>query len=106
MPSSAGQTCALDRKSTRLNSSHTIIPYAVFCLEKKNEDEGAERRQPHPTSTRPRDSPPPRAGGSPEAPRPAATSDRASGQVVDGFFLKTAPPAKPTLFPCRAPSRA
>src|SRR3954462_10107424 len=26
---------ALDRKSTRLNSSHTIISYAVFCLEKK-----------------------------------------------------------------------
>src|SRR3954467_9254436 len=24
----------LDRKSTRLNSSHTIIPYAVFCLKK------------------------------------------------------------------------
>src|SRR3954464_7679960 len=32
MPSSGGQTCALDRKSTRLNSSHTIISYAVFCL--------------------------------------------------------------------------
>src|SRR3954467_5976296 len=28
------QTCA-DRKSTRLNSSHTIISYAVFCLKKK-----------------------------------------------------------------------
>src|SRR5260221_4751382 len=26
----------LDRKSTRLNSSHTVISYAVFCLEKKN----------------------------------------------------------------------
>src|SRR5260221_13502260 len=24
-----------DRKSTRLNSSHTVISYAVFCLEKK-----------------------------------------------------------------------
>src|SRR3954463_789787 len=33
------QTCALpDRKSTRLNSSHTIISYAVFCLKKKNLD--------------------------------------------------------------------
>src|SRR3954465_2671926 len=31
------QTCALpDRKSTRLNSSHTIISYAVFCLKKKD----------------------------------------------------------------------
>src|SRR5215211_8699549 len=30
-------TCerARDRKSTRLNSSHTVISYAVFCLKKK-----------------------------------------------------------------------
>src|SRR5947207_5681609 len=28
---------AADRKSTRLNSSHTVISYAVFCLKKKNE---------------------------------------------------------------------
>src|SRR2546427_6471091 len=27
---------ALDRKSTRLNSSHSQISYAVFCLKKKN----------------------------------------------------------------------
>src|SRR5579872_7575951 len=27
---------ALDRKSTRLNSSHVRISYAVFCLKKKN----------------------------------------------------------------------
>src|SRR5258708_32069527 len=27
----------VDRKSTRLNSSHQIISYAVFCLKKKNE---------------------------------------------------------------------
>src|SRR5437588_7713549 len=33
-----GQTIAahpLDRKSTRLNSSHTVKSYAVFCLKKK-----------------------------------------------------------------------
>src|SRR3712207_8879864 len=28
---------AADRKSTRLNSSHANISYAVFCLKKKNE---------------------------------------------------------------------
>src|SRR5256885_4677784 len=28
----------LDRKSTRLNSSHLVISYAVFCLKKKNTD--------------------------------------------------------------------
>src|SRR3954463_13283722 len=38
MPSSGVQTCALDRKSTRLNSSHTIISYAVFCLKKNTFD--------------------------------------------------------------------
>src|SRR2546430_12358948 len=27
----------LDRKSTRLNSSHSQISYAVFCLKKKNQ---------------------------------------------------------------------
>src|SRR3712207_7593398 len=32
MPLQAG----LDRKSTRLNSSHANISYAVFCLKKKN----------------------------------------------------------------------
>src|SRR5256885_5629747 len=26
-----------DRKSTRLNSSHLVISYAVFCLKKKNQ---------------------------------------------------------------------
>src|SRR2546426_6109882 len=30
------RTCStLDRKSTRLNSSHLVISYAVFCLKKK-----------------------------------------------------------------------
>src|SRR5258708_29268204 len=31
-----------DRKSTRLNSSHQIISYAVFCLKKKNTSEKIE----------------------------------------------------------------
>src|SRR5476649_3036607 len=31
-----GTTPEGDRKSTRLNSSHTVISYAVFCLKKKN----------------------------------------------------------------------
>src|SRR5258708_27570512 len=30
-----GDASAADRKSTRLNSSHQIISYAVFCLKKK-----------------------------------------------------------------------
>src|SRR5258708_29819984 len=32
-----------DRKSTRLNSSHQIISYAVFCLKKKNSKSVTER---------------------------------------------------------------
>src|SRR2546427_6776535 len=32
----AGQLRKEDRKSTRLNSSHSQISYAVFCLKKKN----------------------------------------------------------------------
>src|SRR5258708_22569797 len=32
-----------DRKSTRLNSSHQIISYAVFCLKKKNSIRAAVR---------------------------------------------------------------
>src|SRR5260221_10138998 len=37
-PRLAGRTrpAAEDRKSTRLNSSHTVISYACFCLKKKN----------------------------------------------------------------------
>src|SRR5689334_24951240 len=31
-----GSRHASDRKSTRLNSSHSSISYAVFCLKKKN----------------------------------------------------------------------
>src|ERR1022692_4212879 len=41
----AGQEeqAVLDRKSTRLNSSHLVISYAVFCLKKKN-DVGSARK--------------------------------------------------------------
>src|SRR5256885_4665908 len=31
-----------DRKSTRLNSSHLVISYAVFCLKKKKKNEHSE----------------------------------------------------------------
>src|SRR5258708_26573457 len=34
-----------DRKSTRLNSSHQIISYAVFCLKKKKKH--IQKRMPH-----------------------------------------------------------
>src|SRR5476649_2562533 len=34
-----------DRKSTRLNSSHTVISYAVFCLKKKKKADAVARRR-------------------------------------------------------------
>src|SRR6204780_3643763 len=34
--SSPGLALRIDRKSTRLNSSHQLISYAVFCLKKKH----------------------------------------------------------------------
>src|SRR6266536_1710650 len=37
------RTAPADRKSTRLNSSHEWISYAVFCLKKKNNDEADDR---------------------------------------------------------------
>src|SRR2546422_3623404 len=38
---------ARDRKSTRLNSSHGYISYAVFCLKKKKETDGSRRWTTH-----------------------------------------------------------
>src|SRR5258708_17027051 len=36
-----------DRKSTRLNSSHQIISYAVFCLKKKKHSHPGDQRVRH-----------------------------------------------------------
>src|SRR5690625_5463127 len=40
MPTSCLPKAPPDRKSTRLNSSHVAISYAVFCLKKKNNKTG------------------------------------------------------------------
>src|SRR5258708_28334112 len=64
VPSDAGvirPRSAKDRKSTRLNSSHQIISYAVFCLKKK-------KKQKHPDLGRNHD---------------LVTPDRLSGPVRD-----------------------
>src|SRR2546427_2458760 len=41
----AGPVATLDRKSTRLNSSHSQISYAVFCLKKKKKKSKDTDRQ-------------------------------------------------------------
>src|SRR2546426_1939796 len=72
MPSSAccspAPSSSTDRKSTRLNSSHLVISYAVFCLKKKKKipevcmasDQPAIDKSPHrlaATATDPSDMP-------------------------------------------------
>src|SRR2546429_4945323 len=44
-------TSLLDRKSTRLNSSHGYISYAVFCLKKKNSLRDIQPRDVEPMHT-------------------------------------------------------
>src|SRR6185436_20905261 len=50
-----GRARVRDRKSTRLNSSHQIISYAVFCLKKKKKHNktphSAKKKQPQKTTT-------------------------------------------------------
>src|SRR5438034_2407900 len=41
-----------DRKSTRLNSSHTVISYAVFCLKKKKKNKNKNTKNQHIETTR------------------------------------------------------
>src|SRR2546430_7879152 len=47
-----GDVAPLDRKSTRLNSSHSQISYAVFCLKKKKntKDHDKNKHEYHMTS--------------------------------------------------------
>src|SRR5437667_3835443 len=40
-----GRMVGIDRKSTRLNSSHITISYAVFCLKKKKKARSHTQRQ-------------------------------------------------------------
>src|SRR2546430_7386861 len=51
-PPTVSSATAIDRKSTRLNSSHSQISYAVFCLKKKNY-KSTSLNQTRPIATRP-----------------------------------------------------
>src|SRR2546430_7629653 len=46
-PSRRGIYAGADRKSTRLNSSHSQISYAVFCLKKKKQNHRAAHHDAH-----------------------------------------------------------
>src|SRR3954449_4167166 len=96
-----------DRKSTRLNSSHTLISYAVFCLKKKKTDH--VRNSQHLTADPEKPShthrvqtrygflssyPPTRCG--------LATF---TASLYAFFFLRIRRPRRFTLFPYTTPSR-
>src|SRR5215216_1389845 len=90
-----------DRKSTRLNSSHQIISYAVFCLKKKN-NTGA-----HHTATTTdlmthscgQTAGRGRRGGLGGCGRRGFRAPGFRGPAVDFFFLRTRRPPRSTLFP-------
>src|ERR1039458_9719227 len=76
-----------DRKSTRLNSSHLGISYAVFCLKKKNrflKTSCAERQFPA-------------TGGNFSASISTMSADTARSSIC--FFLMIRRPPRSTLFP-------
>src|ERR1039457_143620 len=89
-----------DRKSTRLNSSHLVISYAVFCLKKKNRKiHNAHPRPPLQIQTVTQAQP---------APLPNTTVSKLSNptryipnaaQFANFFFLMIRRPPRSTLFP-------
>src|SRR3989304_5760745 len=60
-PASTASNNSIDRKSTRLNSSHGYISYAVFCLEKKYRRRALQVDHHDCRSGRDPEGPPPRA---------------------------------------------
>src|SRR3954462_4961254 len=78
----------LDRKSTRLNSSHTIISYAVFCLKKKDPAGSSPDRA---------DCVPPALGSETEELLDPPRQTRVPADLA--FFLMIRRPPRSTLFP-------
>src|SRR6202043_2819272 len=97
-----------DRKSTRLNSSHVAISYAVFCLKKESRTGRAGRAAPRRVRQRPR---PGTARCAVPAPRPPSppTPLRAQDSPVwpsSFFFLMIRRPPRSTPFPYTTPFRS
>src|SRR3954465_2483805 len=82
-----------DRKSTRLNSSHTIISYAVFCLKKKKNTRADST--PHPSTPPHTHTTPPRPNTHPHTPTTPPPRPHTQPTTVHiyvlFFFNKTAP---------------
>src|ERR1039457_4480033 len=99
-----GAVDLLDRKSTRLNSSHLVISYAVFCL--KNITDGLGTRHDAAAANTDSDRPRPRLPST-----NLSRSGRGDGVVLEPgwqmqanpfFFLKIPAPPSPTLSPSAA----
>src|SRR6266496_962052 len=91
----------LDRKSTRLNSSHVEISYAVFCLKKKKSRRDCRGRYtPHVTPPRAlRDHDDNERQKSPMLIRRLLEGDSIAVVSDAVFFLMIRRPPKSTLFP-------
>src|SRR3954466_16410888 len=87
----------LDRKSTRLNSSHTIISYAVFCLKKTREAINQTRRGGE--TPRSDDSAAARWAGLGAGGAEGSSGDLDADPDGLGFFLMIRRPPRSTLFP-------
>src|SRR3954467_9755322 len=91
-----------DRKSTRLNSSHTIISYAVFCLKKKKTETTYREDRAAVAGVRPglpAPTPPPRPPTAP--PRGSRRSTCAPFSLFFFFFFNDA--ATPEIYPLSLP---
>src|SRR3982751_4040727 len=95
---------ARDRKSTRLNSSHDQISYAVFCLKKKNLLQKIRAARPELAMSRafilvlPRET-----EADFEATLDLVTDARYAAAFSFFFFLRKGPPPESTPFPLPAP---
>src|SRR6202044_1165407 len=94
----------VDRKSTRLNSSHVAISYAVFCLKKKNTSAlcrppRRERRRPPPRTTHARGT----RSRSGRRGFPPVGRRRAACRWLPLFFFKDRGPPEIYPFPLPAP---
>src|SRR6266571_782181 len=88
-----------DRKSTRLNSSHMSISYAVFCLKKKSEVE----RPPEQRQSQHRELRPVAVSATVTVVSASGTDRRdvpaSCGHFISVFFLMIRRPPRSTLFP-------
>src|SRR3954467_10901880 len=90
-----------DRKSTRLNSSHTIISYAVFCLKKKKKANRPTTQQATPSARATSGSAARRGGGGTcrGVAWVASAVWSVSCSASSFFFLMIRRPPRSTLFP-------